>query len=127
MPNRFDRLEARLHKSAARAFGYSVVWLPSVTNNFAAQTINGLTKDPNKRGTETELERVDYHDSLPILELYEGEFPGLHEAVNTGEHSETVSIDKMGKLRYYRVASSMKVHDGDTYYMYLTEVSPPEP
>lgn len=121
MAQHFDKMEAWLHRITTRKFGYLVSWLPS----FGGDAIVKLAhiKDPNKWGEIHVVEKVDYGQQEPILEYFDGDFPGLMESVNNGG-TETITTSKgvLNEVFTYRVASANRIHDGQTIMAILVSV-----
>lgn len=125
MPNIFDTLEASLHKTTTRTFGYTATWLPSVLAEVPGAvpyTKVVHLKDPNKYGDRKELEKIDFAAKNPVMEYFEGDFPGLEFAANDGG-DERVTIDRAGILTVYSVLNVNAIHDGFTYLAVLVPIA----
>lgn len=121
MPNEFDDFEASLHYEVAETFGYSASWLPA--SGGPAQVITVCFQDPNGRGGITETQYLNYEDEEPVIEYYQGQFPGLAESVNGSNQVEVLEVTKGQRIIRFHVTRCKKVIDGDTFHAKLRFIS----
>lgn len=121
MPNEFDDLETSLHNDVAETFGYSASWFPA--SGGPVQVITALFQDPDSRGGTTETQYLNYEDVQPVMEYYEGQFPGLFESVQKTNQVERIEVTRKGTVFQYQVTRVRKVIDGDTYVANLVFIT----
>jgi hypothetical protein len=108
----FDRIAKTVVSSVTSVMGDLAVWVPS--NGGIDQNGKVLYNCPDKEATIGDSKQFEYAPSKYSIEYFEGQFPGLKEAVDSG-NVESIRVRGL----WFDVIQVNKIWDGQTYAAYL--------
>lgn len=114
MDNIFDNIQATAFNVVAQTMGTFAKWKPAGLAELTAQV---LYKDATAK---FDIADVELRDQRHIMEYREGDFPGLYEAIRSGE-LQTVTITLKGNAVAFYCQRPEKKFDGKTIITYLIE------
>lgn len=107
--NLFDDAQSVTFKTAAKTFGYSATWTPSIGGD--EQTARILYNDPAEKD---KIGEVEYDPYAYQMEYEKGDFIGLKEASDALK-TEKVTIDGRYGLKTFFVRKVKGKYDGNTF------------
>lgn len=114
MGNRFDNLKRKAYDVTTRTMGYKATWQLSPGNSFTGE-IHFKSPDIERSMGGENL----YLSINPMAEFRKPFFPGLIEAVQSGNKSTILAVDNKGS---YYVDMAEYNSDGDSVLLQLIPV-----